>query len=86
MNFLPANQIIFFLLSSSEPMGAVYAPPHLYGQLVKHSTGCQLLLQYDCLAPLLDALQFAGLDNERDIGRIKSSLWALVEQNFDRFE
>lgn len=59
-------------------METVYSPPHLYGQLVRHTYGAKFLTDYNCLSPLLDILQYGTVENEIEVQKLKSSLWALV--------
>ncbi|XP_023229474.1 rapamycin-insensitive companion of mTOR-like [Centruroides sculpturatus] len=54
-----------------------FIPPHMYGQLVRHKEGLELLLNEDCLSPLYDIIKTANYVSESNILHLKAALWAI---------
>ncbi|XP_067137023.1 rapamycin-insensitive companion of mTOR isoform X2 [Centruroides vittatus] len=54
-----------------------FVPPHMYGQLVRHKEGFELLLNEDCLSPLYDIIKTANYVSESNILHLKAALWAI---------
>ncbi|XP_069602026.1 rapamycin-insensitive companion of mTOR isoform X2 [Ranitomeya imitator] len=55
----------------------VYLPVHLYGQLVHHKTGCQLLEVQNVVPDLSYTVRSPSLDNWEGIKQLKAALWSL---------
>ncbi|XP_066994227.2 rapamycin-insensitive companion of mTOR [Anabrus simplex] len=54
----------------------VYVPPHLYGQLVQHERGMQLLVREGRLSPLFQCVHLQRCSTEQEILELKAALWA----------
>ncbi|XP_056402076.1 rapamycin-insensitive companion of mTOR isoform X2 [Hyla sarda] len=55
----------------------VYLPVHLYGQLVHHKTGCQLLEVQNIVPDLSYTVRSPSLDKWEGIKQLKAALWSL---------
>ncbi|XP_040194560.1 LOW QUALITY PROTEIN: rapamycin-insensitive companion of mTOR [Rana temporaria] len=55
----------------------VYLPVHLYGQLVHHKTGCQLLEVQNVVPDLSYTVRSPSLDKWEGIKQLKAALWSL---------
>ncbi|XP_041475993.1 rapamycin-insensitive companion of mTOR-like isoform X2 [Lytechinus variegatus] len=55
----------------------VYVPVHLYGQLAKHRSGCELIEKQNHIAEMCEVIRFGDVENMDTILNLKASLWAL---------
>uniref|UniRef100_A0A4W3JTQ3 RPTOR independent companion of MTOR complex 2 n=1 Tax=Callorhinchus milii TaxID=7868 RepID=A0A4W3JTQ3_CALMI len=55
----------------------VYLPVHLYGQLVHHKTGCNLLEAQSIVPDLSYSVRSPSLDTWEGVKHLKAALWAL---------
>ncbi|XP_055941079.1 rapamycin-insensitive companion of mTOR-like [Argiope bruennichi] len=55
----------------------VYLPPHMYGQLVQHHEGVNILLDNGVLPELYNNICHPNFSTDMDILHLKASLWAL---------
>ncbi|CAL1276055.1 unnamed protein product [Larinioides sclopetarius] len=55
----------------------VYLPPHMYGQLVQHAEGVNVLLDNGVLPELYNNICHPNFSTDMDILHLKASLWAL---------
>ena len=60
------------------PRKDVFVPVHLYGQLVQHERGAQLLAEEPYLADIFDAIRYLDLKTEAQLVKLKAALWAVV--------
>ena len=65
------------LFNSRQPRKDVYVPIHLYGQLVKHEPGFQLLKSHSTLNKCKDTIKNLQLTTYEDIVELKAALWAI---------
>ncbi|XP_071034763.1 rapamycin-insensitive companion of mTOR [Parasteatoda tepidariorum] len=61
----------------SHTIRKVYLPPHIYGQLVQHLEGIEVLEAEVSLHDLFTSLHNPSFDSELDILNLKASLWAV---------
>ncbi|CAH1775574.1 unnamed protein product [Owenia fusiformis] len=54
---------------------AVYVPVHLYGQLIQHKEGAQLLEKQSYLSGYFQCVRFQMLATDDDILKLKTALW-----------
>ncbi|XP_054724795.1 rapamycin-insensitive companion of mTOR-like [Uloborus diversus] len=55
----------------------VYLPPHIYGELVQHPEGFEVLEKQDVLSNLYQTVQNPDFSSDLSILKLKASLWAL---------
>ncbi|XP_065290010.1 rapamycin-insensitive companion of mTOR [Dermacentor albipictus] len=55
----------------------VFAPPHLYGQLVQHKEGLEYLQKHGCLERHCETVISGDMSNEESLLRLKASLWTV---------
>ncbi|KAJ3642860.1 hypothetical protein Zmor_025609 [Zophobas morio] len=54
-----------------------FLPPHLYGQLARHTDGFLMLIHHGSLEAMLQTVTTASCHTEDDILKLKAALWAL---------
>ncbi|ESO86448.1 hypothetical protein LOTGIDRAFT_129240 [Lottia gigantea] len=59
------------------PKKEVFLPTHLYGQLVQHEEGFDLLQKQDCIQEYFHTVQALDLITDDDIVKLKTALWAV---------
>ncbi|XP_065214421.1 rapamycin-insensitive companion of mTOR isoform X2 [Planococcus citri] len=55
----------------------VFVPPHLYGQLVQHSQGFNLLIKQEIIPKMIQVILMCDCDTDEAILELKSALWAI---------
>ncbi|XP_064605282.1 rapamycin-insensitive companion of mTOR-like [Liolophura sinensis] len=63
--------------SSKRPKKNAYVPFHLYGQLVQHKEGFNLLKKQEYLKDYVNCLKYQELVTDEDTHALKTALWAL---------
>ena len=56
----------------------MYVPIHLYGQLVQHKHGFQVLQDVEYLSDYFDQIKFMEIKNDDQVLKMKAALWAVV--------
>ncbi|XP_017771831.1 PREDICTED: rapamycin-insensitive companion of mTOR isoform X1 [Nicrophorus vespilloides] len=55
----------------------LFLPPHIYGQLAKHSEGFQVLCDHGSLMTMVPCVNNGLCESEEDILKLKAALWVL---------
>ncbi|XP_013398176.1 rapamycin-insensitive companion of mTOR isoform X2 [Lingula anatina] len=55
----------------------VYVPIHLYGQLVQHKEGYELIEKQDYLQEYVDSIKYQELRTDEDVLKLKAAMWAV---------
>ncbi|XP_071486718.1 rapamycin-insensitive companion of mTOR-like [Diadema antillarum] len=55
----------------------VYVPVHLYGQLVRHRGGCELIEKQNHIPEMCEVIRFSDVDSMDNILNLKAALWAV---------
>ncbi|KAL3226573.1 hypothetical protein MRX96_024911 [Rhipicephalus microplus] len=55
----------------------VFAPPHLYGQMVQHKEGLEYLQKHGSLEHHFETVMAGDMSNEEALLRLKASLWTV---------
>ena len=56
----------------------MYVPPHLYGQLVQHHDGTEVVLSLPYLSDFIDIIRTHCLRQDTNIKETKAAIWAIV--------
>ena len=57
-------------------------PPHLYGQLVQHHDGTEVVLSLPYLSDFIDIIRTHCLRQDTNIKETKAAIWAIVSAPF----
>ena len=63
------------------PRKDVYIPIHLYGQLVQHKHGFQVLQEVEYLSDYFDQIKYMEMKNDEQVLKMKAALWAVVSND-----
>ena len=77
---LQPYKLFFCIFSQSRK--DVFVPIHLYGQLVQHKHGFQLLEKQSYLSSYFHCVRHQTLETDQQIVKLKAALWALVSVHF----
>ena len=58
----------------------MYVPPHLYGQLVQHNEGTEVVLNLPYLSDFFDIIRTHCLREDTNIKEVKAAIWAVVSK------
>lgn len=57
---------------------SVYVPPHLYGQLIQHMEGAEIVSNLPYLSDYFDIVRSHCMREDVDVKQCKAAIWAMV--------
>ena len=77
------HYVYMYILLYRRPGKSVYVPPHLYGQLIQHSEGAEIVSNLPYLSEYFDTIRGHDLhsDHTDNIYECKAAIWIAVSKS-----